>query len=86
MKMIFDLIITNGKIYSLEKEDQYFPAMGIKDGHIAKIFLENPPDPNSMAKKWIDLKGKTVLPGLIDSHVHFMVTAAMKELSFNVSE
>ncbi len=45
-------------------------AVLIKAGKIARIYEGNIPDPKSVAADPIDAAGKTVLPGLIDVHVH----------------
>lgn len=84
--MLHDLLLTNGEIYSMEKPDEKFIAMGIKDGYIRELFAEPPPDPSEIAKKTYDVQGKTVLPGLIDSHTHLIYTAIMSQVAFPVSE
>jgi imidazolonepropionase-like amidohydrolase/ABC-type multidrug transport system permease subunit len=45
-------------------------AVLIKQGHIAEIYDGNIPDPKSVNARAIEAAGKTVLPGLIDMHVH----------------
>lgn len=63
--MKFDLILKSGKCYlpeGLSKKD-----VAIKDGKIVKIADNISDDANRI----IDLTGKTVLPGIIDSQVHF---------------
>lgn len=42
----------------------------IRDGKIAQVYNGNVPDPKAVAASPIDAAGKTVLPGLIDVHVH----------------
>ena len=66
-----DLIISNGKIATMVKEGQYVQAVAVKDGKIvatgsnAKILAMK-----SGATRLIDAQGKTVIPGLNDSHLH----------------
>ncbi|MBZ5676944.1 MAG: amidohydrolase family protein [Acidobacteriia bacterium] len=43
----------------------------IKDGKIAEIFTGPAPDAKSLRADAIEAAGKTLLPGLIDVHVHF---------------
>jgi imidazolonepropionase-like amidohydrolase/ABC-type multidrug transport system permease subunit len=43
----------------------------IKDGKIAEIFMGPAPDAKSLRADAIEAAGKTLLPGLIDVHVHF---------------
>lgn len=84
--MLYDLLVTNGEIYSMEKPDEKFSAMGIKDGLIRELFSETPTNPDKISKKILDVRGKAVLPGLIDSHTHFIYTAIMSQVAFPVSE
>ena len=67
-----DLIIYNGKIATMQKQNEFVQAIAIKDG----IILDTGTEKNilsaykSSATKLIDAKGKTVIPGLNDSHMH----------------
>jgi len=45
-------------------------AVLVKDGKIAEIYDGNIPDPKSVNARAVEAAGKTVLPGLIDVHVH----------------
>ncbi len=82
-----DLLIYNAKIYSLEKEGEIFSTMTIKNGRIANLFPDNPPleSIRKMSRNTIDAENQTILPGLIDSHMHFVMTAAMSVLSTPIS-
>ena len=44
--------------------------MLIKDGKIAEIYTGTAPDAKSLKAEAIDAAGKTLMPGLIDVHVH----------------
>lgn len=67
-----DLIIYNGKIATMQKQNEFVQAIAIKDG----IILDTGTEKNilsvykSSETKLIDAKGKTVIPGLNDSHMH----------------
>ncbi|KAF2338318.1 amidohydrolase [Flavobacterium tistrianum] len=67
-----DLIIYNGKIATMQKQNEFVQAIAMKDG----IILDTGTEKNilavykSSATKLIDAKGKTVIPGLNDSHMH----------------
>ena len=67
-----DLILHNGKILTVDRNFTVAQAMAVKNGKIARVgasaaVLKAERGANTRV---IDLQGKTVLPGLIDSHVH----------------
>lgn len=67
-----DLILHNGKIVTVDAKFSITEAVAMKDGTItaigpSKAVLAKERGPQTRV---IDLKGGTVLPGLIDSHVH----------------
>ena len=66
-----DTILVNGKIVTVDGKDTVMEAVAVKDGRILKV------GPTAEIKRLagdrtqvIDLKGKTVLPGFVDSHEH----------------
>ena len=66
-----DLILHNGRLTTLDRSNPNATAVAIKDG----LFQEVGTDSEIMAlagsdTKIVDLKGKRVLPGLIDNHTH----------------
>ena len=61
---MFDLLLKNADIYIQGKMER--GAIGISNGKISTIHPNNP-----HAKEERDLKGLTVLPGVIDTQVHF---------------
>ena len=66
-----DLIITNGKIAIMDDNYALAKAMAVKDGKILKTGTdEEILILKGQATKVIDAKGKTVIPGLNDSHLH----------------
>ena len=79
-----DTLFYNGKFYSLEKEGECFKALSIKNGKIIQLFEENPV--NLKSKNRVDFNGKTIIPGLIDTHIHLMPTAYYLALGFSMSE
>ena len=73
-----DFIACNGKIVTVNSQFSVAQAMSVKAGKIVAVGNDN----DIMATRGpattvIDLAGKMVLPGLIDSHVH--PNAAMTE-------
>src|SRR5688572_10866531 len=80
-----NLILHNGKIVTVDKAFAIAQAIAIKDGKIVRVGA----NADVLAAKGdktqvIDLEGKTVLPGLIDSHVH--PRAAMHEFDHVMPE
>ncbi|MCV2485188.1 amidohydrolase [Flavobacterium sp. SH_e] len=67
-----DLIIYNGKIATMQKQGEFVQAIAMKDGIILDIGTEKNilSSYKSSETKLIDAKGKTVVPGLNDSHMH----------------
>jgi len=67
-----DLIIYNGKIATMQKQGEFVQAIAMKDGIILDIGTEKSilSSYKSSETKLIDAKGKTVIPGLNDSHMH----------------
>jgi predicted amidohydrolase YtcJ len=66
-----DLVLLNGKIVTVDAEDSLAKAVALKGNRIVAV------GPEEDVSRWIgeeteviDLNGKTVLPGLIDSHMH----------------
>src|SRR3990172_498149 len=72
-----DLILFNGKVITVDAADQICQAVAVKDGKILSV--GNDLEIKALAGpqcKAIDLQGKTVTPGLIDSHYHLMYYGA----------
>ena len=66
---MLDKLFINGEIYSMKKEGEKFQSLGVKDGKI--IFLgTNDEAKNVSSKELIDLKGKMMIPGMADAHLH----------------
>ena len=65
------LVLTNGKIVTVDPSDSIAQAVAVKNGKIVDVG-ETKKISRYIGKgtKVIDLKGKTVTPGLIDSHAH----------------
>ncbi|MBI1750585.1 MAG: amidohydrolase [Acidobacteria bacterium] len=67
-----DLVVLNGKVWTVDPAKPRAEAIAVVGDRIAAVGT------NEEIKKWmgpntrtIDARGKTVLPGLIDAHVHF---------------
>ncbi|MCI0694234.1 amidohydrolase [candidate division KSB1 bacterium] len=71
-KQAADVVLTNGVIHTVDEKNPSAQALAIAGDRIAFVGT------NDAAKAWvgdktqmIDLGGKTVVPGFIDSHYHF---------------
>jgi predicted amidohydrolase YtcJ len=74
-----DLVLLNGQIYTVEDPTTIHQAIAIKKDKILKVGSNSDIDINITNKTTvIDLDGKTVLPGFIDSHAHFMNLGYLK--------
>jgi len=81
-----DLILTNGKIITVDERFSIAQAVAIGGDRIVATGTNQQiaqlAGPNT---RRIDLKGKAVIPGLIDNHMHLLRAAAtwVKELRFD---
>ncbi len=83
-KMKADQLFINGKIHTLEREDTIHHALVVHKGIIVFVGEEKEALQKYTAKEVIDLKGKLLLPGLGDSHIHlyaYAKTLTMVDLS-----
>ena len=66
-----DKLFYNGNIYSIDETNTKYEAIGVADGRIT--FLGSNEEAAALeAAQRIDLQGKTMLPGFIDSHLHML--------------
>jgi hypothetical protein len=67
-----DLAVMNGKVFTLDAKKPSAEAVAVKDGKILAVGSTN--DIKKFigpSTKVLDVKGKLVIPGLIDAHLHF---------------
>ena len=64
----------NGSIITMEQRDKVSTYMLVDQGTIVEIGNGDTPEGYRGASVSVDLKGKTVLPGFFDSHVHLIST------------
>ena len=79
-----DLILKDANIYTVDDHNPKVEAVAVKGDRI--IFIGSDADVQKYTgptTRVLDLKGATVLPGLTDSHYHFLGVGA-RELSFNL--
>jgi len=67
-----DELYVNGRIYTMDEEDSQAEAFAVRGGRIVAVGSSEELQASVRAKQTVDLQGKTVLPGFIDSHAHLM--------------
>jgi predicted amidohydrolase YtcJ len=80
------LVLINGKILTLDGQSRVVEALAVRDGKI--IAVGETAAIRSLAgsqTRTIDLHGKTVIPGLIDTHAHFKA-AGLSDYVVSMSE
>jgi hypothetical protein len=69
--MSAELALTSGKVLTMNQSQPYAEAIAIKDDRIVQVGTNEEIDPRiGKNTKVISLKGKTVVPGFIDTHIH----------------
>jgi len=66
-----DLLLLNGKIYTVDSNFSIAEAMAVKDGKIVATGSTKEISGRFTADSTMDLGGKPVYPGFIDAHSHF---------------
>ncbi len=85
-----ELTFVNGRIHTMDDDNSVVSSVAIRDGRFVAVGNAANPGPGS---KVVNLHGRTVVPGLIESHTHFVSLAnrpgyhvAQWELASNVAE
>src|SRR2546425_6717316 len=65
-----DALFTNGRIYTLEPSSPFVEALAVRDGRIAAIGRSVDLRDSCSGFRRVDLGGRTVVPGFVDSHIH----------------
>jgi len=67
-----DLVIKNGKIFTVTDDNPFVQAVAVKDGKILAVgSSEKVTRYIGETTKVLDVEGKLVIPGFIDAHCHF---------------
>lgn len=81
-----DMLLINGKIITVDKNFSIAEAVAVKGDRIAAVgSTREILRLSGKETKVIDLKGKTVIPGLIDAHLH-PESAALSELHSEIPD
>jgi predicted amidohydrolase YtcJ len=79
-----DTALVNGKIVTVDDRFTIAPAIAIRAGRIVKVGTTAEIDAlKGPSTRTIDLHGRTVIPGLIDNHSHWIRAAEHDELRFD---
>src|SRR5216684_1938994 len=79
-----DTILVNGKIVTVDDRFTIAQALAIRTGRIVKVGTTAEIEAlKGAATRTIDLGGRTVIPGLIDNHAHWIRAAEHDELRFD---
>jgi predicted amidohydrolase YtcJ len=70
-----DLVILNANIRTVDHRDAIADAALIRDGRFAAVGTEGQVRAASRVAQVVDVGGRTVIPGLIDSHNHLSIAA-----------
>src|SRR5262245_3405144 len=62
------LVFVNGKIHTMDDANSVVSSVAIRDGRFVAVGNAASPGPGGQV---INLHGRTVVPGLIESHTHF---------------
>jgi predicted amidohydrolase YtcJ len=66
-----DLAFFNGKVFTLDGDDRTVQAVSVRNGKILRVGSDDyVRESTGNRTKMVYLDGKTMLPGLIDSHMH----------------
>jgi predicted amidohydrolase YtcJ len=71
-KEAVDLVVHHARIYSVDSAFTVYEALCVKDGKIVKLGTNKEIQKHYEGKENMDANGKTIFPGFIDAHCHFL--------------
>jgi predicted amidohydrolase YtcJ len=82
-----DLVLTNGRIITVDAEDDVLEAIAVRDGRIVQVgttaAIQRLVGPTT---RIIELHGRAVTPGLIDAHAHVVLTGLADLFEIKLSD
>ena len=69
-----DVLYKNAKIFTSDQKNPYAEAMAVTDGKISWIGKAEEAEAVN-AEKTVDMEGRRILPGFVDSHMHAIMLA-----------
>jgi predicted amidohydrolase YtcJ len=77
-----DLVVLGGRVLTLDPSSRVAQAVAIRDGVIVAVGDDGAVRPLVGARtRVIEARGRTVVPGLIDSHVHTLMAAPVEAVT-----
>lgn len=68
-----DLVLINGNVVTMDRKLRHAQAVAVSGERILRVGNNSKVKPLIGSKtKILDLRGKTVIPGMIDAHIHFV--------------
>jgi predicted amidohydrolase YtcJ len=67
-----DLLVTNAKVYTVDKNFGLAQGFAVKDGYIVEVGDTKNLEKKYSANQRLDAHGKYIFPGFIDAHAHFI--------------
>jgi len=68
-----DVILINGRIHTMDAKNTIASSVVIKDGRFLEVETGRPNAHAGRKTRVIDLRGRTVVPGIIDNHNHIVL-------------
>ena len=68
-----DLVVVNARIYTVDNARPMASALAVKDGRV--VFVGSDSEARVLGgntARIVDLKGHTVIPGMVDAHAHLL--------------
>ncbi len=82
-----ELVFTNGRIYTVEGEQDWVEAVAISDGRFVAIGSTEDIKPYIGAQTQVeDLGGKFAMPGLVDPHTHMFEDYHNQHFAFGIED